>query len=194
MSQMNQHGLSSGTPAAPVEAAPPAPVAAPVPSPAEIALQAELETAHKALEASKKTNRSIRITQALESAAAAEGVIDVSLTSTLLSRFIRVDDAGNFKVVSEENTPRLNSDFSPLSIQQFVKQFAEERPYLVASTLRGGANSSQAQRQTLNSNEKLEDFFGSKSNSRLASELARRDKSLYRAMRQRALAAGLIDV
>lgn len=187
-----QHGLHPGVaaPAPPVPSEPPAPIAAP---PEPNPLQQELDTAKRELETSKKTNRSIRVNQALTDAASAEGIIDPSLCATLLARYISVNDNGTFQVRSEENTPRLNSDFSPLSIQQFVHSFAEERPYLVASNLRGGAGSKPSERTVYQPAENLADVFGAKSSSIKASALFKRDPAKYHQMKTRAREAGLID-
>jgi hypothetical protein len=183
-----KHGLSSGTPPAPAPVEAPA---EPVPEPVN-PLAAELETAHKALAASQKTNKSIRINQSLTDAAAAEGIIDPSLAATLLARYIHITDNGTFQVRSEENVPRLNPDMSPLTLQQFVKQFAEQRPYLVASTLRSGAGSTPNSR-TYVAEPPIQDFFGSKSSSVSAAKLKRENPNLYHSMKQKAREAGLID-
>jgi hypothetical protein len=190
------HGLSQGsTPTADSAddaVTPVAPVVEAAPPPED----PRLEALRQELQESKRQRSNDQVRTALEVAASKYGIIDPSVCSTLLGSSIRVSDSGAFEVVTPEGTPRLTSSFTPLSLDQHVKEFADSRPYLVRSEVRSGAGSSYDQYPTFNqqSQYKVEEVFGKGSSSLKASKLMRESPSRYHELRKEAVKRGLLCV
>lgn len=154
-----------------------------------------LKTKDAEVVAAREEAVNTRKTVAIQGAASKIGFVDVSIVQKLVGDRISVDaESGKFVVLNEQGQPTLNAGFDRMGIEEFLTTFAKENPYLVKSRNVGGAGSTHDGRQDLSGNKQYapEDIFGSKSDARLASKLAKEDKAEYRRLKALAIESGLL--
>lgn len=172
-------------PGADGDGTPPAVSASPVPD------TSELESLRSELSTLKKQRETDVVRNALITASQKEGAIDPEVMAMLLSKSVAVDEHGNLQVVSEAGTPRLGADFTPLSVESLVKEFAESRPFLIRGQVKPGTGSSESM-GSYRPQVRLDSIFGAKSDARKAMALKREDPERYRQLREAAKAQGLL--
>jgi hypothetical protein len=105
-------------------------------------------------------------------------------------------DGKQFVVLGSDGTPRVGLDGStPLSVDEFFKEFATKNPHLVKGDVKPGIGSREAQQpphRTLGEREKLAQYFGKGSSSQKANALALESPQLYRQYKREAKNLGLI--
>lgn len=109
----------------------------------------------------------------------AESVISVSDAAALLSPQVSWKDG---QLVGADGR----------AVAEIIKDFVRARPHMVKSSVRSGTGSFESQQTAPVNQYHLEDYFGSKSNGQLVNNLARTNNKLYKQLRQKALAAGLV--
>ncbi len=127
------------------------------------AAQAETAAAKEAFQRAEERakgldaeNFSIRKDQVLRDAAAelaaADGIEfhDMNLVQTLVGKSIERDPDSGTWVVKENGIVKKNASLEPMSLSEFLKGFAAQRPFLVKSKVVGGAGSSESQRGVTN--------------------------------------------
>jgi hypothetical protein len=101
-----------------------------------------------------------------------------------------------FVVLGEDGTPRVGVDGStPLSVDEFFREFATKNPHLVKGDVKPGIGSREAQQpphRTLGEKEKLAKLFGRGSDGKAANDLALSDPNEYKRLRHNARRIGLI--
>lgn len=97
-------------------------------------------------------------------------------------------------VLGEHGQPRMNASMEPLSLEEFYQDFAAKHKYMVAGDIASGVGSTPNSGQVLDGlgTIKLENVFGSKSNSALAMQLKKQQPAVYSKMKIQAQAQGLI--
>jgi hypothetical protein len=99
---------------------------------------------------------------------------------------------GGLRPCNGAGTPRRNASMDLMSLDDLAEEFAITHPYTVredGSTPAGQALSSGSPAP---SNYVVADYFGPRSSSKLANDLARSNFPLYQELRLRAVAAGLV--
>lgn len=79
---------------------------------------------------------------AIVSAAAKHKAIDPDVVAKLVADSVSFDEDGRLVVLDEKGQPRLNQKAEPLAVEDHVKQFLAERPFLAQAANAGGAGSS----------------------------------------------------
>src|SRR5581483_11429597 len=136
------------------------------------------------------TRKQVTIT----SEAVKHNFINTEQVLKLTSDNIKWDDAQQrFIVYGEDGRERYNSQYEPMTVGEFLAEFAQNNKHLVRGDVRPGAGSSESARSGLNGQRyELKQIFGKESNSALASKLMKEDPKMYRAMKEQARAQGLI--
>ncbi len=131
---------------------------------------------------------------AMRDAAGAAKFVNASQAIKLAGENVKFDEAkGRFVVVDDYGTERMNSQFDPMTLEQYFAEFAGKNKHLVLSDARSGTGATETTQQTKEGGEvKLTDLFGKGSSSILANQLALRDKAEYNRLRAKAVAQGLI--
>jgi hypothetical protein len=105
-------------------------------------------------------------------------------------------DGTKFVVPGEDGTARVGLDGStPLSVDEFFREFATKNPHLVKGDVKPGIGSREAQQpphRTLGEKEKLMQYFGKGSDAQKANALGVSNPQLYRQMKREARSLGLI--
>lgn len=162
-------------------------------------LQLELDAARKAaeqktLESKAKADQLVSYQKevAIVNAAQAAGFIDPSMVVQLTKDNVTIDEDGKIQIIGNNKEQRYNSAYQPLSLVEYMQEFATQRPYLVRSDTKTGAGST-----TVNipggAQYKLEDVFGSKASGAKAMALKRSSPDKYKVMKAQAIDAGLIS-
>lgn len=162
---------------------------------------AQLEETRKALSAkdkeilfAKEETLTLRKTQFIKDAASDANFVNAQQVYKLTSDNIRYNtEAGTFTVVTDEGTPRVNSMYEPMTVKEFYAEYAAKNPWLVKGDTKSGAGSTTSMKYDGGQTKfKVEDIFGSKSNSQLANNLAKADMTEYRRLKAQAKSQGLI--
>lgn len=96
-------------------------------------------------------------------------------------------------VLNDMGQPRMNSAFDPMTVEEFYADFAAKNPYLVRSDAKPGAGSGPSNAPTATSGRyQVEQIFGSKSDARLANDLAMKNPKEYQRLKVEAKAKRLI--
>jgi hypothetical protein len=187
--RLEQGPIPTETPVSDSGTPPVADVFAPAPTPAEL----ELAKVKEELASVRRQRNEDAVHTALESAARECRVIDPSLASQLLQQSIIVDDSGNLQVIDPATkTPRLNADFTPMSISQLAAEFAAARPYLVYGDVKPGAGSSEEQRVFRQPPVPINRIFGRGSSAKAALQLKQENPEEYARLKRSAKEQGLI--
>ena len=152
-------------------------------------------TADKDGEIAKAKNDTVNVRKqvAIQNAAGKCGFVDVEEVAALTEKFVSTDDSGKFIVLNEAGTPRVNSSYNPMTLEEFYTEYAAKKPHLVRGDVKLGTGASQAAR-TLSGNGKYEltQIFGPKSNSALANKLGTENPQEYKRLKVIAREAGLV--
>lgn len=159
----------------------------------------EVEAARKAAEQKEKEAKQARerlLDQqkrwAIANEAAKANFFDNDLVVELVTKNVKVDEDGNITVVGDNGEQRYNAAYQPMTLGEFLGEFAQKRQYLVRSDVKTGTGSTQSQGMPNGSRYNIEELFGPNANAKLANELALRDKRQYMALREQAKERGLI--
>jgi hypothetical protein len=109
-----------------------------------------------ALKELQGTNYSIMKNQAIRDAvselANAENIEfhDLSLVTELIGRGIEQDETSKAWVVKENGIVKKNASLEPMSVQEYLKTFAAQRPFLVKGSTKSGAGSKESSGRVVN--------------------------------------------
>ena len=163
--------------------------------------RAEADAARKAAEAksleAKEAHKKLenyQIQSAIERQAELANFIDPSIVVHLVKDKARLNDDGTVAIIGENNEQRYNNQYKPMSLAEFINEFAESRSYLVRSDVKTGAGSTATAKFNGGKPQyELAQVFGQKSDSKLALKLSRENMPLYKQMRAEAVAQGLLQ-
>ena len=141
------------------------------------------------LTALKSEAHEAKLQAVLLKAVSTENFFDNQLASEILRASTRMID-GKVTIVAADGTPRLNSEFSPMTPAELARELGTSKPFLVRSNFKPGLGSIVSTNPP--ATVKLEEIFGASSNSGLANKIAMSDPSKYRRMRAQAVQAGLL--
>lgn len=126
----------------------------------------------------------VRKHTALATAAAKIGFVDVDDVLQLTKNDVEFDEGRKtFIVKGEAGQPRLNNSLEPMTLDEFYKEYAHKKPFLVRADARGGTGSVETKAGSASSSVKIEDVFGPKSNVNVAAQLMRDDPERYRVLK-----------
>lgn len=135
----------------------------------------------------------VRKQQAITSAAAKAGFVDLNIVAKLTDDQIKFDESrGKFVVLNEQGTERLNNAYETMSLEEFYKEYAVNNPFLVKSDVKGGSGSSQNQKTNYSGKYEVAQIFGKASNAALANKLAMENPQEYKRLRAAAVENGVI--
>jgi hypothetical protein len=137
----------------------------------------------------------VRRDAALQTAASKVNWVDPAIVVQLTRDLVQFDEQRKaFVVLGDNGSAKLNAAYEPMSLEEYLNDFATKNPYLVRGDTRGGAGSTESQRSGLSSNGKftVDQVFGKKSDSALANKLALTDPKEYARLKVEARAAKLI--
>lgn len=159
-------------------------------------MQRKLQEKENAISVVKEENEKLAKAQ-LVAQHCADVFVDLGAVSAMTDRNIRRNpDTGRFEVLNVDGSLKLSpTTFQPMSVQEFYQSFAEEKPYLVKSTAKGGNGSTASSQSSLSSGRgqyEPEQIFGKKSNARLANELAKQNPAEYKRLRTLAIKKKLL--
>jgi hypothetical protein len=158
-------------------------------------LETNLTAKDKEAKAAKDEVIAVRKTNAITEAGAKYNFYDPAQLGKLTSDEISWDGK-KFAVLGEDGTPRVGLDGStPLSVDEFFREFATKNPHLVKGDIKPGIGSREAQQppqRTLGEKEKLSRLFGRHSDGKAANDLAMSDPNEYKRQRHIARRLGLI--
>ena len=142
----------------------------------------------------KEETLNLKKTGVIKDAASKANFVDPKAIYKLTSDNVKFDDAtGTFTVVGDDGQARLNTAYDPMTIEQFYAEFAAKNPWAVKGDMKPGAGSTTSTKYDGGIKQfKVEDIFGSKSNSKLANELNKADPAEYKKLRAIAVAQGLV--
>ncbi len=129
---------------------------------------------------------------AITAEAAKQNFIDPNIVVQLIDHNVQIDGDGKMVIVGDTGEQKFNSAFQPMSLAEYVADFATQRSYLVRGDTKTGAGSTTASlpgAPTI----KLTQLFGRESNAALANKLALTDPGKYKALRAQAVAEGLVS-
>lgn len=137
------------------------------------------------VERTRKDAINIQKRAAMTAAAQKFDFLDLSDVLSLTDSNVRWDETRNtFTVVNEQGTERMNAAYEPMTLEEFYQEYSKKKPHLVKGNFKGGAGSKPADGTNPQVGFKLEDLFGPKSDSRLANELAMKDKEEYKRLKK----------
>ena len=132
----------------------------------------------------------------ITSVAAQEQFVDTDAIAALTDKnFKWKDEEGRLVVVNDDGTPKLNASYDPMSPEEFFKDFATKKPYMVKSDARTGSGSEGSTRTGLSTGRqvyKVEEIFGKGSNPRLANDLMKKSPDEYKRLKTEAKQRRLI--
>lgn len=137
----------------------------------------------------------VRKEVAISSAISKIGFVNNDVVSKLTKDELTWDsDKNRFTVLGPDGTPRLNSAFDPMSLEEFYTEFAVKNPYLVRGDVKGGSGSSERSRNDVTNNGKFEvkQIFGRESDGILANKLKKENPAEYARLKVIALQNQLI--
>jgi hypothetical protein len=74
---------------------------------------------------------------------------DINLVRTLVEGAIELDPDTRQWVIKENGITKKNASLEPMSLSDYFKTFAAQRPFLVKGTAKGGVGSSENQRSVI---------------------------------------------
>jgi hypothetical protein len=136
----------------------------------------------------------VRKQNAIQASASKFGFVDSNAIAKLTGDAVKFDEAlGRFTVTGENGSEKLNSEYKPMTLDEFYNDYAAKNPWTVRSDFKSGAGSSQSGKTGLvGSKFEITEIFGSKSNSQKANKLAMDDPKEYHRLKLEARAAGII--
>jgi hypothetical protein len=129
---------------------------------------------------------------AITNEASKQGFIDPSIVVHLVSGHVQVGEDGKMTVVGDNGEQRFNAAYQPMSVEEYISEFAAQKKYLVRGDTKTGAGSTPGSSTPGQPQYKPEDLFGPKSIPGLANKIALSDKAKYNAIRAQAVAAGML--
>jgi hypothetical protein len=149
----------------------------------------------KEVTTAKQDALNIRKQNALQSAATKINPADMEAVLALTERFVKFDEERNrFVVLNEEGGERFNSAMELMSLDEYYREFATKKPFLVRGDVKGGTGSSESGRVGMAAGTpKIEEIFGPKSDPVKANQFALKDYEGYKRMKVQAKAAKLIS-
>jgi hypothetical protein len=131
---------------------------------------------------------------AITAAASKAGFFDPSVAATMTSGQVVLDQAGNYVVMNENGTPRMNASLDPMSLEEFYAEYASKNAWMVRSGVLTGTGSTESA-FGISSNGKyvLTELFGPKANSKKVNDLAMHNNKKYKELRAKAVAEGLVN-
>jgi hypothetical protein len=153
-------------------------------------LKAELELARAESASVKAAAAEATRVADIERLATKHGVIDAPLLRAAIGDRVQRQADGSYTILDDTGTPR-----DGVTLDQFINEQAEARPYLVRGQVIPGAGGqgSNASVSQISSAIPLESIFGPKSDARLANQLAIRDNKKYQQLKVLARQKGLVS-
>lgn len=122
---------------------------------------------------------------------ACQGFLEPELVATLLKSQTAFVD-GELRPTNEHGSPLLNTHGEAMSLDEFVRQFGEKRPWMVRSQAKGGSGS-VASRGSSAEEPRAADYFGPQaSKSGDLHRISRENPTLYRRLRAEAVSKGFL--
>lgn len=123
----------------------------------------------------------VRKTVAISKAASQINFVNNEVVAKLTESNIQWDaDKNRFVVLADNGTQRVNSSYEPMTLEEYYTEFASQNPYLVRGDVKGGTGSSGSRNDvTRNGKYEVTQIFGSKSNSKLATQLMKENPNEY---------------
>jgi hypothetical protein len=155
------------------------------------------ELAAKAKEAldARADAEGVRKQNAIQSAAGKNGFFNVDQVVKLTGDLVKYDaTTKSFTVFTENGTERLNSEYKPMTLDEFYIEFAAKNPYLVRSDVKGGSGSSESVRTGVTGNGKftVDQIFGKTSSGVLAQQLMKTNPAEYHRLKGVAKENGIL--
>lgn len=153
----------------------------------------EVEQLKSERDAAIRTTADLMKTAAIGREATRLNFIDPTIVEKLVKGDLSYDrETNSIAVVDDNGQPRLNSSLEPMTVGEYLADFANRNPFLVRGEVRvGGAGSTPSQRYA-QPELPLERYFGKGSSGKLANDLAKADPARYRRMRMLAVEKGLL--
>lgn len=124
----------------------------------------------------KAASEDVHLRSAISNAASKVGFVNNEQVFELTHRFVRRDaDTGQYRIYDPAGSVRLNAAYEPMTLEEYYTEFAASMPHMVRANARGGAGSVASVHLPKPQPKGFEvtQIFGSKSDSRLANDLAR---------------------
>jgi predicted RNase H-like nuclease (RuvC/YqgF family) len=154
----------------------------------------QLHDKDKEVTSARQEALNVRKQVALQGSATKANFVDLDAVIALTDRYIKFDEERNrFVVLNEEGGERFNSAMELMSLDEYYREFATKKPYLVRGDVKGGSGSSESGRFGTPGTPKIEELFGPKSDASKANQFALKDPEGYKRMRAQAKAAKLIS-
>jgi hypothetical protein len=157
-------------------------------------LESSLTLKEKEAKAAREETISVKKQNVIQEAGAKFNFYNPAQLAKLTSDEIKWDGT-KFVVLGEDGSPRLGLDGStPLSVDEFFREFATKNPHLVKGEVKPGIGSRENQlpHPTIGEKEKLAKLFGRGSDGKAANDLALSDPNEYKRQRHVARRLGLI--
>jgi len=159
-------------------------------------LETTLEAKQREAKSAREETIAVKKQNLIQDAAAKLGFFNPQQVAKLTGESVSWDGK-QFVVLSEKDgTPRVGLDGnSPLSVDEFFREFATQNPHLVRGSVLPGIGSREATQpshKTLGERERLAQYFGKGSSSQKANALAIESPNLYRQYKREARALGII--
>lgn len=135
----------------------------------------------------------VRKQVAINSSAAKANFINTDVVAKLTQDDIKWDaDRGKFVVNGPNGQLRLNAGLDPMSLDEYMNEFAVQNPYLVRGDVKPGIGSTGNRGITNNGKYEVAQIFGAKSDSRLAMALMKENPAEYHRLKDIARESGLV--
>ena len=117
--------------------------------------------------------------------------VDANAVSKLLADNL-VNRDGKWIVIDDNGTDRIDAAGNPVTPEALYREFAESHPWAIRGRTITGTGQGGSSSSAVPTGIPLEKLFGRTSDSRLANNLALRDKRAYDAAKREAISRGLI--
>jgi hypothetical protein len=154
-------------------------------------LRTRLALAERECDALKQANTEASVMAHIRSAIGDE-FVDSDLAANLLRQSVKMVD-GKPLLTSSDGSPALNASFEPLTLQEAAANLAAQKPFLVRSTLKGGAGSLPSSQPAFQTESvAIHKLWGPNGDCVARNNLAMTRPNEYRQLRQAAKNAGLV--
>lgn len=152
----------------------------------------QLQEKDSVIAQTKAETLKVRMDAAIMSAAGKVGFVDVGDVVQLTRGSVKWDEGRQtFVVVNDQGVERLNSSYNPMTLEEFYMEYANKKPHLVRSDIKGGAGSAESLPTGARGTD-IKRIFGKESSAKEALELKRKDPAEYKRLKQDAVKMGLI--
>lgn len=154
----------------------------------------QLQAKDAEVKQAKEQTISVRKETALTAAALKINPFDVEDVVRATSNSVQWNPEFNrFEVIDPmSGQPRLNAGLEPMSIDDFMEEYAKKKPHMVRAGVKFGSGSSEGGFGGSTGKYNVKDIFGRESNSRLANKLSLENPKEYQRLKAVAKEQGLI--